>query len=103
MEAIEHNYGGHEEDNTMMNVKHCTNAYMLVYIRNSELPNVLQEVCYIFYDKQASKNGYYYCQLSRKYFNSVFFYSFSSKFFLAIFPNFWSQGWDGLFPSRRKY
>ncbi|ENN76456.1 hypothetical protein YQE_06910, partial [Dendroctonus ponderosae] len=44
MEAIEHNYGGHEEDITMMNVKHCTNAYMLVYIRDSELPNVLQEV-----------------------------------------------------------
>lgn len=44
MEAIEHNYGGHDEDINMMNVKHCTNAYMLVYIRDSELPNVLQEV-----------------------------------------------------------
>ncbi|KAF7266627.1 hypothetical protein GWI33_020126 [Rhynchophorus ferrugineus] len=43
-EAIEHNYGGHDEDLNMMNVKHCTNAYMLVYIRDSELPNVLQEV-----------------------------------------------------------
>ncbi|XP_066139547.1 ubiquitin carboxyl-terminal hydrolase 7 isoform X1 [Euwallacea fornicatus] len=43
-EAIEHNYGGQDEDINMMNVKHCTNAYMLVYIRDSELPNVLQEV-----------------------------------------------------------
>ncbi|KAJ8938767.1 hypothetical protein NQ318_009122 [Aromia moschata] len=42
-EAIEHNYGGHDEDMNMT-VKHCTNAYMLVYIRDSELQNVLQEV-----------------------------------------------------------
>ncbi|CAH1982094.1 unnamed protein product [Acanthoscelides obtectus] len=42
-EAIEHNYGGHDED-LNMSVKHCTNAYMLVYIRDSELNNVLQEV-----------------------------------------------------------
>ncbi|KAL1494339.1 hypothetical protein ABEB36_009953 [Hypothenemus hampei] len=43
-EAVENNYGGHDEDINMMNVKHCTNAYMLVYIRDSELGNVLQEV-----------------------------------------------------------
>ncbi|XP_063971847.1 ubiquitin carboxyl-terminal hydrolase 7 isoform X1 [Diachasmimorpha longicaudata] len=42
-EAIEHNYGGQDEDMSMA-VKHCTNAYMLVYIRDSELQNVLQEV-----------------------------------------------------------
>jgi ubiquitin carboxyl-terminal hydrolase 7 len=42
-EAIEHNYGGHDDDMNMT-VKHCTNAYMLVYIRDSELKNVLQEV-----------------------------------------------------------
>ncbi|XP_034946469.1 ubiquitin carboxyl-terminal hydrolase 7 isoform X3 [Chelonus insularis] len=42
-EAIEHNYGGQDEDISMA-VKHCTNAYMLVYIRDSELENVLQEV-----------------------------------------------------------
>lgn len=42
-EAIEHNYGGQDEDMSMA-VKHCTNAYMLVYIRDSELENVLQEV-----------------------------------------------------------
>lgn len=42
-EAIENNYGGHDEDMNMT-VKHCTNAYMLVYIRDSELHNVLQEV-----------------------------------------------------------
>lgn len=42
-EAIEHNYGGHDDD-VNMTVKHCTNAYMLVYIRDSELHNVLQDV-----------------------------------------------------------
>lgn len=42
-EAIDHNFGGHDEDMSMT-VKHCTNAYMLVYIRASELHNVLQEV-----------------------------------------------------------
>ncbi|XP_044758285.1 ubiquitin carboxyl-terminal hydrolase 7 isoform X2 [Coccinella septempunctata] len=42
-EAIDHNFGGHDEDMSMT-VKHCTNAYMLVYIRDSELHNVLQEV-----------------------------------------------------------
>lgn len=42
-EALDHNFGGHEEDMNMT-VKHCTNAYMLVYIRDSELHNVLQEV-----------------------------------------------------------
>ena len=31
MEAIDHNFGGNEDDVT---VKHCTNAYMLVYIRD---------------------------------------------------------------------
>ena len=33
-EAIDNNYGGHDDDLT---VKHCTSAYMLVYIRESEL------------------------------------------------------------------
>ena len=33
IEAIDHNFGGNEDDVT---VKHCTNAYMLVYIRDSE-------------------------------------------------------------------
>lgn len=42
-EAIEHNYGGQDEDMSMA-VKHCTNAYMLVYIRDSEMANVLQDV-----------------------------------------------------------
>jgi len=42
-EAVDHNYGGHDDDMNMT-VKHCTNAYMLVYIRDSELKNVLQEV-----------------------------------------------------------
>lgn len=42
-EAIENNYGGHDDDMNMT-VKHCTNAYMLVYIRDSELATVLQDV-----------------------------------------------------------
>ena len=33
-EAIDHNFGGHEDDMSLT-VKHCTNAYMLVYIRES--------------------------------------------------------------------
>lgn len=42
-EAVDNNFGGHDDD-LNMTVKHCTNAYMLVYIRDSELRNVLQEV-----------------------------------------------------------
>ncbi|XP_077294716.1 ubiquitin-specific protease 7 isoform X2 [Arctopsyche grandis] len=41
-EAIEYNYGGQDEDMTLT-VRHCTNAYMLVYIRDSQLKTVLQE------------------------------------------------------------
>lgn len=42
-EAINHNYGGVEDD-LSYNVKHCSNAYMLVYIRDSALSSVLQEI-----------------------------------------------------------
>lgn len=42
-EAIEHNYGGADDD-LSLNAKHCSNAYMLVYIRDSEMPTVLQEI-----------------------------------------------------------
>ncbi|XP_063230650.1 ubiquitin carboxyl-terminal hydrolase 7 isoform X2 [Bacillus rossius redtenbacheri] len=42
-EAIDNNYGGHDED-LNITVKHCTNAYMLVYIRDSAMKEVLQEV-----------------------------------------------------------
>nr|XP_032519443.1 ubiquitin carboxyl-terminal hydrolase 7-like [Danaus plexippus plexippus] len=42
-EAIEYNYGGQDED-MALTVRHCTNAYMLVYIRDSQLKTVLQEV-----------------------------------------------------------
>jgi ubiquitin carboxyl-terminal hydrolase 7 len=42
-EAIDRNYGGNHDDMNKR-VKHCTNAYMLVYIRETELKNVLQEV-----------------------------------------------------------
>ncbi|XP_054712852.1 ubiquitin carboxyl-terminal hydrolase 7-like isoform X1 [Uloborus diversus] len=40
-EAVDHNFGGHEDDIT---VKHCTNAYMLVYIKDSAIADVLQPV-----------------------------------------------------------
>jgi len=47
-EAVDYNFGG-AEDEMNLTVKHCTNAYMLVYIRKDEdmevnLGNVLQEV-----------------------------------------------------------
>uniref|UniRef100_A0A2P2I3R0 Ubiquitin carboxyl-terminal hydrolase 7 n=1 Tax=Hirondellea gigas TaxID=1518452 RepID=A0A2P2I3R0_9CRUS len=37
-EAIDHNFGGHEDD-ISLTVKHCTNAYMLVYIREDSGPD----------------------------------------------------------------
>ncbi|KAL5273891.1 USP7 family protein [Megaselia abdita] len=43
MEAIEHNYGG-VDDEMAINAKHCSNAYMLVYIRTSEIPMVLEQI-----------------------------------------------------------
>lgn len=42
--AIEANYGGHGEDDPSLTIRSCTNAYMLVYIRDSELSSVLEEV-----------------------------------------------------------
>ena len=33
-EAMDRNFGGHDDD---ISVKHCTNAYMLVYIRESSI------------------------------------------------------------------
>lgn len=37
-EAIDRNFGGHDDD---ISVKHCTNAYMLVYIRESSIDDIL--------------------------------------------------------------
>ena len=42
-EAIEHNYGGVDDD-LSLNARHCSKAYMLVYIRDSAMPTVLQEI-----------------------------------------------------------
>uniref|UniRef100_A0A8D8Y3K7 Ubiquitin carboxyl-terminal hydrolase 7 n=2 Tax=Cacopsylla melanoneura TaxID=428564 RepID=A0A8D8Y3K7_9HEMI len=42
-EAVAHNFGGNDEDSGLT-VKLSTNAYMLVYIRESELVNVLEDV-----------------------------------------------------------
>ena len=41
-EAIEQNFGGDGEDTTA--VRHCTNAYMLVYIQQSRLHEILASV-----------------------------------------------------------
>lgn len=41
--AIDQNYGGTEDD-FMLNVRNCTNAYMLVYVRESAMKTILQEV-----------------------------------------------------------
>lgn len=38
-EAIEQNYGGQDDD-----IRHCSNAYMLVYVRQSALNEILQDV-----------------------------------------------------------
>ncbi|CAB4030549.1 ubiquitin carboxyl-terminal hydrolase 7-like, partial [Paramuricea clavata] len=37
-EAVDHNFGGYDDD---ISVKYCTNAYMLVYIKDSCLDDVL--------------------------------------------------------------
>ncbi|XP_055691767.1 ubiquitin carboxyl-terminal hydrolase 7 [Lutzomyia longipalpis] len=42
-EAIDHNYGGLDDDLSLQ-ARHCSNAYMLVYIRDSALPTVLQDI-----------------------------------------------------------
>lgn len=41
-EAIDHNFGGTDDDVAVS--RHCTNAYMLVYIRDSAIQEVLQPV-----------------------------------------------------------
>ncbi|XP_554912.2 ubiquitin carboxyl-terminal hydrolase 7 isoform X1 [Anopheles gambiae] len=40
-EAIEQNYGGHDNE---LNMRHSSNAYMLVYVRESVVHQVLEEV-----------------------------------------------------------
>lgn len=42
-EAVTNNFGGNDDDSNIA-VKHSSNAYMLVYIRESQLQTVLQEV-----------------------------------------------------------
>lgn len=41
--AIDQNYGGSEDD-YMLNVRNCTNAYMLVYVREAAMKTILQDV-----------------------------------------------------------
>jgi hypothetical protein len=51
-EAVDNNFGGHDEE---VAVKHCTNAYMLVYIRESclrKLSNTVQMLtCWCTYER----------------------------------------------------
>lgn len=54
-EAIDNNFGGIERDNNMMTMQYCTSAYMLVYLRVSELQNVLQEITINNIPKEVSK------------------------------------------------
>ena len=42
LEAIDNNFGGSEEES--LNVRHCTNAYMLVYIKQSQKDEVLVKI-----------------------------------------------------------
>lgn len=42
-EAIEHNFGGQDEDGGLA-VRHCTSAYMLVYISRQHIPHILEDV-----------------------------------------------------------
>lgn len=42
-EAIDQNYGGVDDDLSLA-ARHCSNAYMLVYIRDSAMSTVLQEI-----------------------------------------------------------
>lgn len=48
-EAIEQNFGGHDED---ISIRQSTNAYMLVYIRESHISKHIDvyemDVCYTF-------------------------------------------------------
>lgn len=41
--AIDQNYGGTDDD-FMLNVRNCTNAYMLVYVRESAMKTILQDI-----------------------------------------------------------
>jgi len=41
-EAVDHNFGGEGEE--MMTTRHCTNAYMLVYIQQSRMEDILAPV-----------------------------------------------------------
>ena len=41
-EAIENNFGGSEDES--LNVRHCTNAYMLVYIKETQKDDVLTNI-----------------------------------------------------------
>ncbi|XP_055383961.1 ubiquitin carboxyl-terminal hydrolase 7 [Condylostylus longicornis] len=43
IDAIDHNYGGIDDEMTI-NAKHCSNAYMLVYIRVSAIPKILENI-----------------------------------------------------------
>lgn len=42
-EAIDQNYGGSKDD-SVTNARSCSNAYVLVYIRESEMKTILQEI-----------------------------------------------------------
>lgn len=76
LEAIDHNFGGQDDD---MTVRHCTNAYMLVYIRES-LMGLYFELLLFF----NVLHFFYTCKSSQKYLLNNWYSYLTIQYFFAI-------------------